>query len=62
MPSERKSSLEVAVAPYLRPGSRKAAPLPLLVAAAPSSSETLKWNLRRMRKVMRRVPAMSRTP
>ncbi len=61
MPSEMKSSLETPVAPYFRPGSRKAAPLPLLLAAVPSRSEMLKLNFSRIRKVMSRVPAMSRT-
>lgn len=56
-----KSIFEVAVAPYLRPGSRKAAPLPLFCAAAPSSSERLKWNFSATRKVISRVPAISRT-
>ena len=61
MPSEMKSSFEVPVAPYLRPGSRNAAPLPLFSAAVPSRSETLKLNFSSTRKVISSVPAMSRT-
>ena len=41
-----KSILVVSVAPYFRPGSRNASPLPVLSAAAPSSSERLKLNSR----------------
>ncbi len=55
-----KSSLVVPVAPYLRPGFRKADPLPLLEAALPSRSETLKSNFSSTRKVSSSAPAMSR--
>ena len=50
-----------AVTPYFRPGSRKAAPLPLFSAAAPSRSERLKLNFSSTRKVISRVPAISST-
>ena len=61
MPRLRKSSLLVKVAPYFRPGSRNAGPLPLLLAAVPSSSERLKLNFARTSTTIRAEPAISRT-
>ena len=61
MPSDRKSILLVVVAPYLRPGSRNAWPLPVLLAAVPSRSERLKLNFASTSTTISAEPAISRT-
>ena len=56
-----KSILVVSDSPYFRPGCRNASPLPVLSAAAPSSSDRLKLNSASTRIVISMVPDISST-
>ncbi len=61
MPRLTKSIFDVVETPYFRPGCRKASPLPVFSAAAPSRLDRLKLNSASTRTVIRIVPPISRT-